>query len=766
MIESHVTNAGMSLLSDIVSTMPQPLYLFFDRLISVRKSPQAMEEINALNIVLRDNPKNDTTFLLAIWFEIFRNIYVMNALEQEKGGYAPKHPLFTTFNMTFEQLAFTPNYWFETPHLIKTNLINSAEAMRLMFERYMYTQNGGNCWAALDWEMEKYAFRSVCEPMRKLKEDPILKIASLYLTARAIACGELGIYIGTCENVILPYAGIKIDRENPSTLLKNFHYDRFTKLSLIRESEFAMDSVRQTDAPCIETDWMATSAISEFIIQNKNARATRNTCTRVMLEAFSNCLKELSRPTALGKKEECMQVINTIQVAFDFENNSFASKSPTELLHEIGVSKRLAAPDYYLAQLRIGTAEDFWRLAEPIISEMVDKYEKARFDVVPRFTARELVKHKEEDLGADSLMLMNVLLYRYTEELQGNLFGIRLRNAIKNCIIHGQIEIQYPDLAMLLDGQSPPEKLGIVFLHEGCCRLLNSASLSRNSRLSSLKSWAEDILTTLATTTFQNEQEEKTQKSRSGRKGLKNTLSAKTPPKPRSYVGIDLHYIMMMAEKIWNVYLNEHEICRNRWLLSLHTALSSPSVKKNTKLQSQLQAELADFDSDGHIPSAKELQRRLEKVQNKFFTLADVPPKERRMVILSVLARLMVVSAEQCPAIWQDAVSAKMLVMHILTASIEHYDKPFPWHMGLTADSSLRISRGDDNQWDNITRIMERRFTDQSEIQMLMVFLSKYISESDNPVQILDKIISCRQMAIFCGIERLKMLKSAFGENV
>ena len=110
-----------------------------------------------------------------------------------------KVPRFTTFDRSFEQLAFLPDFWFGRPAGggIKQALRRSGEPvvpadLLLSFERFMYAQEGGACWSALDWAMSKYCFRVVCEPAGKstAPEPPLPKIASLLLSHVSSAAAD------------------------------------------------------------------------------------------------------------------------------------------------------------------------------------------------------------------------------------------------------------------------------------------------------------------------------------------------------------------------------------------------------------------------------------------------------------------------------------------------------------------------------------------------------------------------------------------------
>lgn len=360
-MNNHKNNSDFSIFEEIVDQTPIELIDFFNQLIESQHTPQSAIKIDALNAIIRNEKDRKKALLLFQWLEIFRDIFILYSLKNEKKGTKNNKPLFTTYSLTFEHPSLTPDYWFFNEQLIGNDIQSSAKAILLSFERYMYDTDGGGCWGALEWEIDKYCFRCVCEPMRKKGEEPLYKIATLLLTAQAIINGKMGLYISSREDIDLPYLGIQRGKNTKSTLLKYYHYDRFTKLSSIRERELSLDAGKQVELPCYETDWQSAAALTEFSLMNKNARATKTTCTRVMLEEFLLCLRELARPMALGKRKECVNAIEKIQQAFDDENYSFAKLSKSDLLHLISEKRIVSHENLYLIKSQINNAITFWQ---------------------------------------------------------------------------------------------------------------------------------------------------------------------------------------------------------------------------------------------------------------------------------------------------------------------------------------------------------------------------------------------------------------------
>ena len=129
---------------------------------------------------------------LMAWYEILRDIFVMRARGQESQTLSIKTPLFTTFDRTFDQLAFLPDFWFSMRSAGESAADPSS--MLLSFERYMYNLEGGACWSALDWGMEKYCFLGVCGPADRPvdPESAKYKIAALLWPPSSSQTGKWG----------------------------------------------------------------------------------------------------------------------------------------------------------------------------------------------------------------------------------------------------------------------------------------------------------------------------------------------------------------------------------------------------------------------------------------------------------------------------------------------------------------------------------------------------------------------------------------------
>ena len=489
------------------------------------RTVKQMEVVTVLNKMLEmKRPENVD---LMAWYEIFRDIFIMRARNAEKKPEALKTTRFTTFDLSFEQLAFLPEYWFnrtgktierldlelrerdkmlarwdkvfqeqkKTPEerkelleeLNKPPLSRDPSQLLFSFERYMYDQDGGACWCAIDWGLPKYCFRVVCD---KRNDAPLLNVAALLLTAQSIASGKMGLYVGEKTDVKLSYAEIPGNK-----LLKYYHFDRFSGLSFIRKHE--VDHKYDADAASLnakfENSWQYLGMMTEFILQNNSARATPTTCSRVSLNTFIRALNMLKGINSLGivplnkqredalvlaiidasirmkeigksernsLKKSILQEIERINVPDESKvqflkdiNNAVSlldapaelvGKSPEKLIGEIGVEKvELIQPDFYLKYQGIGTAKEFWEIASKKFDEIQKEYKLIDSQTVKRFTLDDLSNRIPVLPSARECEdLKQRLLNAELNQTRATMRGERLLAALKPLLIPGPGEIE------------------------------------------------------------------------------------------------------------------------------------------------------------------------------------------------------------------------------------------------------------------------------------------------------------------------------------
>ena len=229
---------------DIVENIPDEVTAFFKRLEDARNRLALGPETVVLNAVAHEEyldcagtggKSGRRPTALMRWYEVFRDIYILSRARRSDDGEIKKNPNgFTTFARTFEPLAFLPDFWFAAKRNVSSRDIRSrGHGLRLAFERFLYERAGGGGWGAMDWEMNRFLQLRIYESLKSDEQDALRRIAALALTARAVAAGELGLYVEERDDVTLPLSGfsnVHNDYRKRNPLLKYYHYDRFTQL--------------------------------------------------------------------------------------------------------------------------------------------------------------------------------------------------------------------------------------------------------------------------------------------------------------------------------------------------------------------------------------------------------------------------------------------------------------------------------------------------------------------------------------------------------
>ena len=759
---------GGQLLREIVSydNIPAPILNFWDRLAGSAQSAEGWNVISVLNtMAMRKLPEKID---LMAWYEIFRDIYIMRARRQESLAMPVKVPRFTTFDRTFEQLAFLPEFWFGRPGGAIKSLLKQAEGsssdavsptdLLFSFERYMYDQDGGACWSALDWGMAKYCFRVVCEPARKpcAPEPPLLKIASLLLAAHYIVNGKMGLYIGERNEVNLPYAGISGGGQPGSQLLKYYHFDRFTRFSFIRADELQLDADRQGGCARLEPQWQSLAAMTEFILLSKSARATWTTCSRVGVNAFMSVLNQLRSENALGGDAVMRSRIDRAIELLDAPD--FAALPPTELLQEMDVHFNIVPCDYYLRRQQLDTAEKFWHKADEVFRKILEEYDKLYFSTVEKFTAEEYARRTNALTQDDCAFLMRTLAYGHLDELRGRMNGMRLRSALKALVTTEQLELDCGQLAQMLNNDLTGEKLLLYLPAEqretALPREWLVADVTPKQAAPTLRMWVCEILS------------EFTRDPRSGEIA-------------RDYAKLDMASVQRASDRLWEIYFgaDTENFCRDRWMLSLAEAVAIladekeklsgvklPEGDERESLLDRNRRELREL-AGGKAFDTSAAKKRLADFDG--FTLSDVTPGHLRgLVIMDLIARLMVTTAEVSPfdALWSNYDELRIFFTHLLCATNNKLDQPFPFHVGIRSDALLRLSRNNNrDQRDNIDRLLRHKYDNSGERCFFMLMLLKYLRHADAPERTLDAIIGNPAMAEYASRDRLARLKGYLG---
>lgn len=740
--------------------IPSEIMSFWDRLTRSSQNGEARNMISVLNGMSQRGLPKGIDFIA--WYEIFRDIYIMRAREQESQTMPVKVPRFTTFDRSFEQLAFLPEFWFGKPKAgngIK-QVLKQSEAvivpsdLLLSFERYMYNQEGGACWSALDWAMAKYCFRVVCEPAKE--ENPLLKIASLLLAAHYIANGKMGLYISERADVELPYIGISSGGKNGSSLLKYFHFDRFTRFSFIREHELDLDADKQSLCAMLEPQWQSLAAMTEFILQNKAARATRTTCTRVGFNSFISALNQLRSENALGSNSILKARIDCALELLD--SPDFASIPPAKLLQEIDLHFNIISCNYYLHQQGIETAEQFWQIARAVFNEIQKDYEGLYYSTVEKFTAEEYARSANALIQDDCTFLMQSLKGGNLNELCGRLKGKRLRSALKTLLMTEQLEWNCGQLDQILNNEFNQEKL-LLYLPSDWRELALPrewliTDVTAKQAAATLRCWANEILSEF-------------------------TRDPKTGVIVRDFTKLDMAVVQQASDRLWEIYFSKEneDICRDRWMLSLSESIqiletnteklrgvTLPLGKTREQLLDNNRTELKELSGSNKFNSAA-IRERLAAFDS--YTLGNVRQGYlRSLIIMDLIARLMTTTSRiaSLEALWSCPEELEPFFTHLLCASGGDLKLPFPFHVGIYSDSLLRLSRnGNQDQRDAIHRLLNHKYDNCGERYIFILMLLKYLKQTDNPHEVLDSITQNPVMAEYASRDRLKQLKDYLG---
>ena len=805
---TEVYSEGNQLLHDIVyyDRIPTGIQDFWNVLTQSGDGTQRWNIISVLNRMLKQGIPDGID--LMSWYEIFRDIFIMRTRDKESEKEKAKTPLFSTFDRTFEQLAFLPEYWFDCSEPGRRgNRIPPLNPARLLFsfERYMYDLEGGACWSALDWGMPKYCFRVVCESGKH----PKLNIAAILLTAQNIANGKMGLYVGEKTDVNLAYAGLPGGGRTGDPLLKYYHFDRFTGMSFIRKHELELDADRMSENAMFEPQWQYLAMMAELILRNNSARATKTTCSRVSTGSFVRALNVLKSINALGgvptewndkavavlsriedAVKQCrsltkderkalfqsidneIEKLNTVDAAAPppmlqsvdwalklLDAPNFTGLEPRRLLNMIGLKDvKFISSDFYLREQGINSAEGFWDKAEDVFNTVRDTYGSIYTQTVKTFTREEFSRHAAAGLlslsDRDAEDLKRILLNGQLDELRGRMKGLRLRSALKTLLLGEQFEMNCGQMARILDLDFNDEFLSLYFPLENrdCClpgKWL-TADVAPQKAGETLRFFCLEILTEFS-------------------------RSSKTGRILRDFVKrINGTMVQNASDRLWDIFFKaENEaVCFDRWMLSLDKSIEIlagkdkkyetqmlPKGEERSLLLEENRREFSKLTS-GKAFDRDSALKRLREFNG--FSLENVLPSNiRNLVILDLIARLMVSTADITPfdAMWGDDRMLKIFFTHLLYAAPKRTDHPLLFHLGIYSDKLLRDSRSGNDQRDNIDRLLKHEFDNAGERCLFLLMLVKYLKREEKPQAALKAIIDNPAMAAFVSPERLIRLK-------
>lgn len=798
---------------EIVDSIPDELVAFFQKFESSRDRLTLTQEADVLNAVAHEEylacagtggKSGRRPTALMRWYEVFRDIYILSRAELSDDGEVKKNPnVFTTFARTFEPLAFLPDFWFAATRNVSSSDIRvCGHGLRLAFERYLYECAGGGVWGAMDWEMNRFLQRRIYETLKSDEPGALRRIAALALTARAVAAGELGLYVEERDDVTLPLSGFSNVHNDPrkqNPLLKYYHYDRFTQLSFAREHEFAMDPNVSGTHMRFERQWVAMAVLSDVILKESDAHSTNAAATRVMQESVSQCmLKIRSKFKGQPAHKKILAAADAIYNWVALRPDEFAQLSEAELLKQIGISERPVESRFYLDMCGFPDASAFWGAVMPVFRELVDACDANRDCVVAKYT-EEQRRESFKDARSTLQFVRDALDKGNVSELPGAVGRAGVRDALMTLMLEGAASLQYAVMDRVLTGNGKASASRVSYLsnERRVARVLPARMPFAEDETPQFRDWIVRYLTDLSSKCAA----EKNAAIRGQRdKWLQDwhkKNGAKASPKrvpfsnisPISYKGIDFGEVCAAADKLWNFYFTADDICLNRWIVSIDKALAilrdmedhhhdkhtfgnfpwtcTPELRNS--LRARLEAEKAAFEEKELWPDSIE-NLKANLAAEPSCTIDDLMSGESRiLVMVAVFARLMVHAAVANAALWERRADLFAFFTHILIASNRDYGLPFPWHLDITSASYLRTGRTHTRQTNVVDDIVDGNFLDESERALFIVFVAHYLARQSNAVLILDAILaSSRMKAYFADQDsalaerRVKFLKSHF----
>ena len=799
---------------EIVESIPDEVVAFFQKFESSRDRLTLTQEADVLNAVAHEEyldcagtggKSGRRPTALMRWYEVFRDIYILSRARNSSDAEIRKNPNgFATFARTFEPLAFLPDFWFAaTRNVSSSDIRDRGHGLRLAFERYLYECAGGGVWGAMDWEMNRFLQRRIYETLKSDEQGALRRIAALALTARAVAAGELGLYVEERDDVTLPLSGFSNVHNDPrkqNPLLKYYHYDRFTQLSFAREHEFAMDPNVSGTHMRFERQWVAMAVLSDVILKESDAHSTNAAATRVMLESVSQCmLKIKSKFRGQPAHKKILAAADAIYNWVALRPDEFAQLSEAELLKQISIRERPVESRFYLDKCGFADAPAFWAAVMPIFRELDDACDANRDRVVAKYTEQQR-REAFKDARSAVQFVRDALDKGNVSELPGAVGRTGVRDALMTLMLDGAATLQYAVMDKVLTGNDKATASRISYWsnERRVARVLPTRMPFAEDETPQFRDWIVRYLTDLSSQCAAAKNETILGQREKWLQDWRKKNGAEAKPKrnpfpsvcPISYKGIDFKEVCAAADKLWDFYFTADDVCFNRWIMSIDKALGllnyldennyvkhtfdtnftwtcTPEVRNG--LRTRLEAEKARLEETELWPdSMDDLKAKLEAGPS--CTIDDLMSGESRiLVMVAVLARLMVHTAETYAALWERRADLFAFFTHILVASNRDFDLPFPWHLDITSASYLRTGRTHTRQTNVVDDIVDGTFLDESERSLFIVFVAHYLARQLDAGRILDAILaSSRMKAYFADNDpvlaehRIKFLKTHF----
>ena len=798
----------------IVDAIPDEVVAFFQRFESSRDRLTLTQEVDVLNAVAHEEylacadaegKSGRRPTALMRWYEVFRDIYILSRAGRRDAAEVLKDPNgFTLFARTFEPLAFLPDFWFAAERNVSPpDIRGKVHGLRLAVERFMYERTGGGVWGAMDWEMNRFLQRRIYETLKSDELGALRRIAALALTARAVAAGELGLYVEERDDVTLPLSGFSNVHNDPkrrNPLLKYYHYDRFTQLSFAREHEFALDPNVSGTHVRFERQWVAMAVLSDVILKESDAHSTNAAATRVMLESVAQCMLKIKNKfrgqTAHGKILKAADAIYEWVVS---RPDEFSCLSEEALLASIGVRERPMGSSFYLDKCGFADAPAFWGAVLPVFRELVDACDASRDRIVAKYTEQQR-REAFKDARSAVQFVRDALDKGNVSDLPGSVGRTGVRDALMALMLDGAASLQYAVMDKVLTGNEKGATPRVSFWSEErrAARDLPARMPFAEDEQPQFRSWIVRYLSELSAqcaaaknAVLQNERERWLQDWR------KKNGAAATPKRnpfplaiPISYRGVDFKDVCEAADRLWDFYFTEDAVCLNRWIVSIDKVLSilagmeeqgyakhtfdakyvwtcTPEMRNG--LRARLEAEKRELEERELWPDdIDDLKAKL--ASGPSCTIDDLLSGESRILaMVAVFARLMVHTAVAHAALWERRADLFAFFTHILVASNRDFEHPFPWHLDIASGSYLRTGRTHTRQTNVVDDIVDGAFYDESERTLFVVFVAHYLARQADAGRVLDAILaSSRMKAYFADHDiglaerRIKFLKTHF----
>ena len=779
---------------EIVDSIPGEVTAFFQRLEDARNRLALGPETVVLNDVAQEEYRacagkggkaGRRPTVLMKWYEVFRDIYILSRAGRSDDSEVKKNPNgFTTFARTFEPLAFLPDFWFAAKRNFSSRDVRDrCHGLRLAFERFLYERDGGGVWGAMDWEMNRFLQLRIYESLKSDERGALRRIAALALAARAVAAGELGLYVEERDDVTLPLSGfsnVHNDYRKRNPLLKYYHYDRFTQLSFAREHEFAMDPNVNGTHMRFERQWVAMAVLSDVILKESDAHSTNAAATRVMLESVAQCMARIrNKLRRLGTHKTILNAANAIYDWVVSRPDEFAQVSEEDLLKKIGVCKRPVASSFYLDKCGFADAPAFWAAVMPVFRELVYACDASRDRVVAMYTEQQR-REAFDDASSAVQFVRGVLGRGNVSDLPGSVGRAGVRDALMTLMLEGTASLQYAVIDKVLTGNKKASMSRVSFWSEErfAVRVLPERMPFSAEETPQFRDWIVRYLADLSARCaaernagLEAERERWMQEWRK-----KNGVSAvpKRNPfpsvSPISYKGIDFREVCDKADRLWNFYFTKDDICIGRWILSIAKALDilhdmadnhyvkhafdanltwtcTPEMRDG--LLARLEAEKAEFVERELWPdNLKEFEEKFKATRPSTID-NQLSGESRILVMIAIFARLMVHTAVAHAALWERKADLFAFFTHILIASNHDFDIPFPWHLDITSASFLRTGRTHARQTNVVDDIVGGAFFDESERALFIAFVAHYLAGKADAIRILDAILLSPQMTAY-----------------